>query len=97
MKTPNPFIAKIYRMLSSDDEQAEAAISWGDWAGQDTVVIKDQAALAMDVLPRYFKHGNVSSFVRQLNMYGFNKTPNSHTLEFHHPLFLKVTDFFLSN
>ena len=67
MKTPNPFISKIFRMLN--DESAQAAICWGSWGRQDTVVIRDQTLLSTEVLPRYFKHGNVSSFVRQLNMY----------------------------
>lgn len=50
-------------------------ISWTSTA--DSFNIKNVSRFTEEVLPRYFKHRNFSSFIRQLNMYGFRKA--------HHP------------
>ena len=41
--------------------------------------IRDQSQFASCLLPYYYKHSNMASFVRQLNMYGFHKVIALHS------------------
>ncbi|KAI8378904.1 HSF-type DNA-binding-domain-containing protein [Blakeslea trispora] len=58
-----------------DDEATQDLITWTGSGDQFTVFNNTEFSRA--VLPRYFKHCNWSSFVRQLNMYDFHKVNDS--------------------
>ncbi|XP_029336093.1 heat shock factor protein 4 isoform X6 [Mus caroli] len=69
------------------------------WASGTSFLVSDQSRFAKEVLPQYFKHSNMASFVRQLNMYGFRKVvsieqggllrPERDHVEFQHPSFVR--------
>ncbi|CAO3648419.1 unnamed protein product [Mucor hiemalis] len=91
----NTFVHKLYNMVV--DKQYQHLIAW-TYTGTSFIVC-NITEFSRDVLPKHFKHNNFSSFVRQLNMYGFhkvNKSPRGHrTLaenqiwEFSHSKFLR--------
>lgn len=64
-----PFIPAAYEMVQ--DAANADAIRFSEDGTQ--VEIRDIAKFSDVVLPKYFKHKNLSSFIRQLNMYGFIK------------------------
>ncbi|KAK9076708.1 hypothetical protein SSX86_005042 [Deinandra increscens subsp. villosa] len=66
---PTPFLTKTYQLV--DDPSLDETISWNDHG--NAFVVWRPAEFARDLLPKYFKHNNFSSFIRQLNTYGFRK------------------------
>ncbi|KAL5539090.1 hypothetical protein UlMin_043552 [Ulmus minor] len=66
---PTPFLTKTFQLV--DDQTIDDVISWND--DGSTFIVWNPTVFARDLLPKYFKHNNFSSFVRQLNTYGFKK------------------------
>ena len=64
------FLSKLYDILKNNSYSK--IIHW-DTDGK-RVIISDVVNLCNIVLPKFYKHHNYSSFVRQLNLYGFHKS-----------------------
>ena len=66
---PTPFLIKTYNLV--EDQFIDDVISWNE--DGSTFIVWNPTVFASNLLPKYFKHNNFSSFVRQLNTYGFRK------------------------
>jgi len=94
------FLAKLWKMVDNPD--ADNLISWSDDGSSFT--IRNQGEFTKTLLPYYYKHSNMASFVRQLNMYGFHKVMSVESgglkgdkdeVEFAHPFFLRGQEHLL--
>lgn len=82
--TTNPFFEKLCNMLV--DVKYQDVIAWD--ASGDSFTITDSKRMSREVLPRYYRHNNFSSFQRQLNYYGFRQHKRTKALhQFSNDLF----------
>lgn len=68
-KTRPLFVTKIWSMVNDPDNQEY--IRWNE--DGKTFQVFHREEFMKYILPKYFKHSNFASFVRQLNMYGWHK------------------------
>ncbi|XP_075802157.1 heat shock factor protein 2 isoform X3 [Microtus pennsylvanicus] len=97
------FLSKLWTLV--EETHTNEFITWSQ-NGQSFLVL-DEQRFAKEILPKYFKHNNMASFVRQLNMYGFRKVLHIDSgiikqerdgpVEFQHPYFKQGQDDLLEN
>lgn len=103
MSTSNvpAFLTKLWALV--ENSNCDDLICW-DESG-NSFHVYEQARFSKEILPLYFKHSNIASFIRQLNMYGFRKVVHIDTglktekddVEFQHVYFIKGHEDLLEN
>ncbi|KAK0148836.1 Heat shock factor protein 2 [Merluccius polli] len=97
------FLTKLWTLV--EDEDSREFICWSQEG--NSFLVLDEQRFAKEILPKFFKHNNMASFIRQLNMYGFRKVMHIDTgvvkqerdgpVEFQHPHFKQGQDDLLEN
>ncbi|XP_064537826.1 heat shock factor protein isoform X1 [Drosophila montana] len=96
------FLAKLWRLV--DDPDTNNLICWSK--DGRSFIIQNQAQFARELLPLNYKHNNMASFIRQLNMYGFHKITSIENgglrfdrdeIEFSHPCFKRNYPYLLDH
>ena len=91
------FPIKLFHLVCNT--LTDSAISWTQ--SGDAFVITDPDMFAREILPTYFKHNNIRSLERQLNIYGFKRRTDLQThvrkhIEFSHEKFRRDEPWLLT-
>lgn len=70
------FLRKTYHMIDTCDSSIS---SWSE--DGETFIVKQPEIFETKIIPQFFKHSKFSSFVRQLNFYGFRKIKFTDTIK----------------
>ncbi|KAF9764033.1 Transcription factor prr1 [Nosema granulosis] len=73
LKEKTDFVKKLYNIL--DNIEYTRYITWSD--DGKSFLILDPQEFSENVLTNFFRHKNVSSFIRQLNKYDFHKVKST--------------------
>ncbi|VDP34345.1 unnamed protein product [Soboliphyme baturini] len=89
------FINKLWTMVNS--KKRECFIKWSE--DGHSFYVTDTRKFSREVLPHFFKHQNMLSFIRQLNHYGFHKVTTTESgslknidqdlMQYEHPYFVR--------
>lgn len=88
------FVMKLWSMVN--DPETNSVIGWTTDGTE--FYITNHTVFYQELLPAFYKHNNMSSFIRQLNLYGFKKVKLLHsdslryeqdTVLFHHVSFVR--------
>ncbi|ELP89470.1 HSF type DNA-binding domain containing protein, partial [Entamoeba invadens IP1] len=80
------FISKLYELVNN--HETSTYICWSEEFNKKAIIIPDPVEFSKVILPKFFKHSNICSFVRQLNIYGFRKLETQSGFCFRHESFI---------
>lgn len=82
------FLRKTYHMIDTCDT---TIASWSE--DGETFIVKQPEIFSSKIIPQFFKHSKFSSFVRQLNFYGFRKIKFSDSIKIDEKLERETKDY----
>ena len=88
-----PFPVKLYQMLVWTEQQdLQSVVGWQPHGR--SFLVRQKQRFVRDIMPEFFQQSKMSSFQRQLNLYGFNRlTTGPDQGCYYHPMFLRGRDF----